>query len=496
MRIYARHHATRRTTAALTCALAVALLALAPSLASARGRPWQLRAHATPQTLRAGTSTSVEITLRNLGDEPISEALGDRLAYHWLDADGEVVRYDGLRTRFADVVAPGEIVTVDATLEAPERPGAYLLQWEPVREQVGWYGPPRLSTTVVIPVEVVAGAPEWRLLGAAVPSTMRAGEALEVPVRLRNDGPEIWEPAAGDRLSYHWRDASGDEVVRDGLRSELGRVVAVGDEVELRARVRAPAQVGRYELVWEPLREGVRWRGDPAPAIVVEVRGGAIAWAPVEAEAPSELHAGDRVVVDMVVANRGERAIDPAAGDRLSYHWLTADDERRVVVWDGLRSDLPEAVAPGERVAIAAELLAPVLPGRYRLVWSLVRENAGWFPAADDAVREVEVEVLPPWLAFEVEAVDWPRWLPAVGEVEVEVTVRNAGAATWGGDGADRLSYHWFAADGVTLVEREGLRTPLPRAVAPGEAITVPIVVRGPGEGGDFVLAIDMVREH
>ncbi|MEZ4384089.1 MAG: sulfatase-like hydrolase/transferase [Nannocystaceae bacterium] len=494
MRIHARHLAPARATAALICALIVTTAALAPSLASARGRPWQLRDHATPQTLRAGTSTSVEITLRNLGDEPISEALGDRLAYHWLDADGEVVHYDGQRTRFADAVAPGAIVVVDATLEAPREPGSYLLQWEPVREQVGWYGPPRRSKDVLIPVEVVAGAPQWRLLGAALPSSLRAGEEVEVTVRLRNDGDEAWDPAAGDRLSYHWRDAAGVEVLRDGLRTALPRVVGVGEEVELRARVRAPTDLGRHALVWEPLREGVRWRGDPAPAIAVEIVAGAVAWAPL-AEAPAELHAGERVVVDVVVDNRGEAAIDPAAGDRLSYHWLTADDEGRAVVWDGLRSDLPRAAAAGERVAVAADLQAPVLPGRYRLVWSLVREGAGWFPAAA-ATGEVEVEVLPPWLAFEVEAVDWPRWLPAVGEVEVEVTVRNTGAATWAADGADRLSYHWLAADGATLVEREGLRTPLPRAVAPGEAVTVPIVVRGPGEGGDFVLAIDMVREH
>ena len=479
------------------------MILLAPAVASAQARPWQLRAHATPESILAGTSTTVEITLGNLDDRTISPAEGDRLAYHWLDPSGEIVHYDGARTRFAESIGPGETVVVEATLLAPERPGSYLLQWEPLREQVGWFGPPRRSRELLIPVEVVGGAQKWRLVSAEVPESLRASEAVEVTVRVRNEGPEGWDPALHDRLSYHWRSASdGALVVRDGLRTELPGPVAVGEEVELRARLRAPEQSGRYTLEWEPLREGVRWRGRPSAPQPVEVRAAATAWAPVGPAAPVSLHAGERTTVEVSLVNLGEESLDPLRGDRLSYHWLTSgdgdgDDDEEAIVWDGVRTELPQVIEPGGEGSVNAEVRAPDRPGRYRLVWSLVREGAAWFPASGDrTAAEAEVEILPRRFGFVVEAVSWPLWVPAVGRIELPVTLRNTGAAVWSGRGLDRLSYHWLAADGTTVVEREGRRTQLPRAVAPGESVKVTLAVDGPGRGGDFVLVLDMVREH
>ncbi len=475
------------------------VIAFAVTSVFARSRPWQLRAHTTPKIVRAGTTTTVEITLQNLAKVPISADLGDRLAYHWLDASGEVVHYDGRRTVFADQIAPGESVQIEATLLTPAEPGSYLLQWEPVREGVGWFGPPRRSPDILIPVEVVGGRPQWKLLSSEGedPLSLRANQEILVNLRLRNEGPEDWDPALGDRLSYHWRSASGELVIRDGLRTELAAKVAVGQEIELQAKLRAPPQAGRYLLEWEPLREGVRWRGDPSPPRSVLVKNSAVAWAPVGGLAPDDLHAGEQVSVELTIANLGEEPLDPALGDRLSYHWLALGEQAPAIVWDGLRSDLPAAIAPGERATLSAALRAPEREGRYVLVWALVREGSAWLPASGDSgIAEVEVEVLPPRFAFAVESVAWPLWLPAVGVVTIEVTIRNTGAATWIAGGHDRLSYHWLEADGTTVVRREGKRTAIPLQVGPGEVVTVPLKVRGPGRGGEFVLVLDMVREH
>ncbi|MCB9706082.1 MAG: sulfatase-like hydrolase/transferase [Myxococcales bacterium] len=434
------------------------------------------------------------MTLRNLSDEPISEASGDRLAYHWRDRSGAIIHHDGRRTRLPEALAPGEAVTLDALLEAPSAPGSYLLQWEPVREQRGWYGPPRRSRSLLIPVEVIAGAPPWRLLSEDVPRVMSAGALVEAKVRLENLGPKPWDPAAGDRLSYRWRDPEGALVVRDGLRSALPRPVAVGEAVEVTLTIRAPARPGPRTLHVEPLREGERWYGDLAPAIAVEVATPARAWGLAAAAPLGELHGGEVVEVGVVLENLGEEVIDPAAGDRLSYHWLSAEGD--LVIWNGRRSDLDAPLLPGESRAIAAQVVAPVEPGRYRLVWALVREGEGWTPASRDDHVEAPVEVAPPWLAFEIDEVRWPRWLPAAGEGEVEVRVRNTGAATWSAAAGDRLSYHWLDAAGEGMIERQGRRTPIPEEVPPGGSVTVPLRVSGPGVGGELTLAIDMVREH
>lgn len=103
---------------------------------------WGLVQGASPGHVWVNRSAQVELELQNLGTQTWSEASGDHLAYHWLDADGEVVDYDGQRTSFAEPVAPGERVHVSANLRGPAHAGRYRLQWELVREHERWYGPP------------------------------------------------------------------------------------------------------------------------------------------------------------------------------------------------------------------------------------------------------------------------------------------------------------------------------------------------------------------
>ena len=77
---------------------------------------------------------------------------------------------------------------------------------------------------------------------------------------------------------------------------------------------------------------------------------------------------------------------------RLSYHWL--DPLGNAVVWDGVRTHLP-AAKPGERLEAAAEVRAPIPPGRYRLALDLVLEHRYWFSEVGNVPLELEVEVTP-----------------------------------------------------------------------------------------------------
>lgn len=105
-------------------------------------------------------------------------------------------------------------------------------------------------------------------------------------------------------------------------------------------------------------------------------------------------------------------------------------------------------------------------------------------------------------LAADVYRLEWleakaPRAWPADRLLRVPVTVRNASAATWPALGATRvtLSYHWLAADGVTVVA-EGLRSPLPSDVAPGATATLELEIATPRTPGRYVLVLDAVRER
>jgi hypothetical protein len=57
------------------------------------------------------------------------------------------------------------------------------------------------------------------------------------------------------------------------------------------------------------------------------------------------------------------------------------------------------------------------------------------------------------------------------------------------------VSYHWLDRGGRVL-DFEGERTALPRAVNPGDTCDVAVQIRVPDRTGRAVLAVDLVREQ
>ena len=121
-----------------------------------------------PVELAPDERAQVPVTVRNLGLFTWSSA-GIRpvvLSYHWYDAQtGKLVRWNGLRTALPAPVPPGAVVELQAVVEAPERPGSYLLAWDMVEENSAWFST-RGSPTVSVPVRV-AGTPAAKAETAA-----------------------------------------------------------------------------------------------------------------------------------------------------------------------------------------------------------------------------------------------------------------------------------------------------------------------------------------
>lgn len=209
--------------AAMTLTLAVAsptfrLRVAEPEVANWYGARYSAPALApmAPNELRevpVAVANSGKVTWEPDGPRPV------RLAYHWLDADsGAVVRYEGRRTILPRPVAPGETLAVTATVQAPERPGRYVLVWDMLREYIGrgWF-----SQMGVEPARVsveVAGVPATTPPPAAdSPHSPRAVEALPGPPGRR----ELW----GVALAM-WREAPllgvGPDVFRHTYGPRLG----------------------------------------------------------------------------------------------------------------------------------------------------------------------------------------------------------------------------------------------------------------------------------
>ncbi len=101
------------------------------------------------------------------------------------------------------------------------------------------------------------------------------GEQRTIDVRVHNLGPELWdwgrdaEPSI--RVGTRWRDARGEAVAAEELRSHFPAPLPPGESDLVPVHVRAPGQPGRYRLEVDLVHEHVRWF-DCAVGYDVEVR--------------------------------------------------------------------------------------------------------------------------------------------------------------------------------------------------------------------------------
>src|SRR5687767_5665303 len=95
---------------------------------------------------------------------------------------------------------------------------------------------------------------------------------------------------------------------------------------------------------------------------------------------------------------------------------------------------------------------------------------------------------------------------------DVPITLANRGWLTWQSSQAGApdartlrvgvespsfaMSYHWLSAETEELVIYDGLRTPFPQPVDPGDEIELLARVRAPGYPGTYLLMWDVVQEH
>ena len=121
-----------------------------------------------PEQVTAGEEFTVGTRLFNRSGEPWVQhgAARVRLSYHWRDLDGEVVVWDGARTDIPLPVAGDGPVIAAQRVKAPRAPGRYVLELDPVFEQVAWFSDRNGGATYRQEVEVVAPAGDEPSSGA------------------------------------------------------------------------------------------------------------------------------------------------------------------------------------------------------------------------------------------------------------------------------------------------------------------------------------------
>jgi hypothetical protein len=103
-----------------------------------------------------------------------------------------------------------------------------------------------------------------------------------------------------------------------------------------------------------------------------------------------QLHTGEQRAIAVRVENLGGETW-PWGGEepeiRLAGRWLAPDDD--VVVAEGPWTQFPAELRPGEADVVPLHVVAPMEPGRYRLLLDLVHRHVRWF--ACGTVLDVDV---------------------------------------------------------------------------------------------------------
>jgi hypothetical protein len=114
-----------------------------------------------PTQMVAGQRVTADVTVKNVSSriwpsKPNSDGENAvHLSYHWLDRKESMVVFDGLRTPLPRDLGPGESVRLNATVQAPDRRGRYILEVTLVQEGVAWF-PERDGDKLTIPVNVIS----------------------------------------------------------------------------------------------------------------------------------------------------------------------------------------------------------------------------------------------------------------------------------------------------------------------------------------------------
>ena len=328
----------------------------------------------------SGAAATVPIAVTNTGNF-IWNAAGPtpvHLGYHWTDAAGKVVVWDGARSNLPADVAPGASTTLQAQIQFPAAAGSYVLKWDLVQEGVSWFSgqsvPTFDQTVSVSPGLTQAYAAS--VDAAGIPTAMATRMATTVAVRVTNSSGAAWGPNVN--LSYHWLDAAGNVAVWDGSRTSVAGVGA-GQTTTAYPRIVGPTTPGTYTLQFDLVQEGVAWfsgKGATFPAIgerIVVPAIGAVYTVPQSTVGPRAA----TVTVPVTLTNAGSTTWDPAQKFDLAYHIF--DPAGKVVVWDGARTLLPAAVAPGATITLNATVALPATPGAFALKFDLVQEGVSWF---------------------------------------------------------------------------------------------------------------------
>ena len=208
----------------------------------------------TPASLAAVTTSFYPVKVQNLSNFTWGSDVN--LSYHWLDAAGNAIVWDGVRTSLSGMTS-NELRTVNVRVAAPAAPGTYTLRYDIVREGLTWFSDAGMQTPTRS-VQIAVGGYAATYQPAAPNASGAPNATITVPVTITNVGTAVWQPGVVN-ASYHLVTPSGAVFVWDGVRTKLAGPLDKGQGATVLLQVLLPAAAGAYELQIDLVQEGITW---------------------------------------------------------------------------------------------------------------------------------------------------------------------------------------------------------------------------------------------
>ncbi len=174
------------------------------------------------------------------------------------------------------VVPPGEIVTFQFNLTAPDKPGRYPIQWQ-MKKGNKWFGEPTPRLTVEVNESKSSSGAEF--IYQNVPGVQKIGqlftvldrgEIYPVTVTFKNTSEENWTPGHYALSAQNPPNSLTWSVDRVDLKS--GEIIRPGEIKSFSFKIIAPLQPGIYNFQWQMLKGFNTWIGEKSENISITVK--------------------------------------------------------------------------------------------------------------------------------------------------------------------------------------------------------------------------------
>ena len=483
----------RRTAVALAVVAALLLNSLA-ALGAPNANLFATYQVAPPATAGAGTTLQLPVTLTNTGTDTWNAAGPNpvNLSYHWLDAIGKPVVWDGARASLGSDVPGGGVRQLTVAIPVPSQPGPYQLQLSLVKEGIAWLNP-----SAAYPLQATPAFSAT--YGAVALPLLLNGTTYTITVPVSNSGVATWNATGANLvdLSYHWTDAAGNVVVWDGMRTALAADVPPSASTQIAASVTTPAAPGSYTLTFDLVREGVAWFGSlgAQPAKLPAQVAPAIYAATYSISASAAVLLGESRTVPVTVTNNGNVPWSASGPNPVNLAYHITSSTGAVVVWDGARTGIGADLLPGQARSVNVAYTAPAAVGTYTLAIDTVREGVAWLSQIGSPAALTPLVVTSGFNGG-YDQTTTPGVATIGASLLLNVRVSNYGARAWpaGGSNPVHLSYHLLTPGG-TIVTWDGKRGSLASDLAVGQSAVVQVPVTMPSALGTYVIAWDLVQE-